>query len=297
MEQGKAKEEIYARVYHHERIFPSPYEHGSVFLELTSGCSYGKCSFCDFRRDKFEIYGIDDIERQLSLLKRVEDDRSRMHFLGCNPFFLDTGRLLAICELVRSYLPKIREFNMYARADDINGKTDEDLLLLRQAGITELHVGLETGSDAVLAFHNKGETAEEIRTALQRLERADIKYHLTMIPGLGGKKYSKEHAEKTAEMLSVLQPATVWCFSLLLWEDTPLYEMVRNGEFSPLTPLETLKEERLMLEKTEMTGECLFIDSTVLKKYTLRTVLPYGKANILKAMDELIAAEETAPGK
>ena len=290
-----SREDIYAQIYHHERIFPSPLERGSVFLEVMSGCRYGRCNFCDFRRDKLEIYDVNDLERQLGLLKLLADDRSRMHFLGCDPFFLDTRQLLLICELVGCYLPHIREFNMYARADDINAKSAGELAQLRQAGISELHVGLESGSDAVLAFHNKGETVAEIETALQKLERADIRYHLTMIPGLGGRKYSAEHAAKTAALLSRLHPATVWCYALLLWEDTPLYEMVQRGLFQPLTPRETLKEERLMLAQTELERECLFVDSTALQQYTLRTVLPAGKERLLRAMDDLIAAAESPP--
>jgi radical SAM superfamily enzyme YgiQ (UPF0313 family) len=291
MKQEYTREEIYSQIYHHEQIFPPPLEQGSVFLEVMSGCRYGKCNFCDFRRDKLEVYELEDLERQLQLLKLLVDGRSRMHFLGCNPFFLDTETLLYICALAARYLPGIRAFNMYSRADDINAKTDRDLFLLRQAGITELHVGLESGSDAVLAFHNKGETADEIETALKRLEQADIRYHLTMIPGLGGKTFSKEHEEKTAALLSRLHPDTIWCFALILWENVPLHARIENGEFEPLTPLEILEEERRMMEKTEMERACRFIDSTVLKKYTLQTILPEGKAKLLAAMDQLIAVE------
>lgn len=94
---------------------------------------YGKCLFCDFRRDKTEIYGLPDIERQLGLLRVIEDERNRMHFLGCNPFFLSAEILGFFCELVKHYLPKITEISMYARADDINAKSDEELRMLRAA--------------------------------------------------------------------------------------------------------------------------------------------------------------------
>jgi coproporphyrinogen III oxidase-like Fe-S oxidoreductase len=185
--------------------------------------------FCDFRRDRLEIYGVDDLERQLRLLKLLEDDRSRMHFLGCDPFFLDTEKLLLICGWSAVIFPKSGNSTCTPAPPMSTAKTDEELLRLHRAGITELHIGLETGSDAVLSLHNKGETPEEIRTALNRLEHTGIKYHLTVIPGLGGKKYTREHAEKTAELLSGLHPETVWCYSLILWPNTPLYDMFRAG--------------------------------------------------------------------
>ena len=289
--------DVYTRIYHHEEIYPPPIEseRGSVFLELASGCRYGKCLFCDFRRDKFEVYPLSDIERQLTLLARIAGGRDRLHFLGCNPFFLDTEILCFICELVRMYLPNVMSMNMYARAEDVNAKGDEELRRLREAGITELHVGLESGSDAVLSFHQKGETAQEIEGALRRLTGAGMLYHVTMIPGLGGRALSWEHAVKTAQMLSRLRPETIWCLSLKLWERTPLYRMTLNGEFDPLTPLETLMEEREMVSRMELTEPCYFVDSTVLQKYTLTAFLPRGREKLLGLMDQLIA-EETAGG-
>ena len=287
------REDIYARIYHHEEIYPPPIEgeRGSILLDVTSGCRYGKCLFCDFRRDTFEVYGLEDIQRQLALLRQVAGDGDRMHFLGCNPFFLDTKVLLAIRGLVGEYLPQVASVNMYARAEDIQAKTDDELRRLREADITELHVGLEGGSDAVLSFHNKGETAHEIETALLRLEKANILYHVTMIPGLGGRYLSWEHAVKTAAILSRLHPETIWCLSLKLWERTPLYRLAQRGDFDPLTPMETLLEEREMVSRMNMSCSCRFIDSTVLQKYTISANLPKGKTDLLRAIDQLIAME------
>ena len=287
------REDIFARIYHHEEIYPPPIEgeRGSLFLDVTSGCRYGKCLFCDFRRDAFEVYGLEDARRQLALLRQVAGAGDRMHFLGCNPFFLDTEVLLALRDLVGEFLPQVSSLNMYARAEDVNAKTDDELRALREADITELHVGLESGSDAVLAFHNKGETAQEIETALNRLERAGILYHVTMIPGLGGRYLSWEHAVKTAAMLSRLHPETIWCLSLKLWEKTPLYRLAQKGEFEPLTPMETLLEEREMVSRMNMTRPCRFIDSTVLQKYTISANLPKGKSELLRAIDQLLALE------
>ncbi len=286
-----SREDFYSQIYHHKEIYPPPSEADSVFLEVMSGCRYGKCLFCDFRNDKLEIYGLEDIERQLGILRVIEDDKNRMHFLGCNPFFLPTEVLEFLCEITKMYLTKITEISMYARADDINAKSDEELLRLRAAGITDLHVGLETGSDAVLAFHNKGETVADIEKALNRLEAAGIRYFVTMIPGLGGKKYSEEHAVRTAELLSRLHPEMIWCLSLKLWENTPLYKMAGNGEFEPLTPMEILLEEKEMISRLNMTKPCRYIDSTVLQKYTISATLPGGKKGLLMAIDKLINDE------
>ena len=173
------------------------------------------CLFCDFLRDKVKIYGLEDIERQLGMLKVIEDDRNRMHFLGCNPFFLGTEILVFLCEMTKMYLPKVTEINMYAR----------------------------------------------------------------------------DHAVKTAEMLSRLHPDTIWCISLKLWENTPLYDMAQSGTFEPLTPREILEEEREMVSRLNLTRPCHYVDSTVLQKYTVSVMLPEGKESLLMTMDQLLSGE------
>ena len=142
---------------------------------------------------------------------------------------------------------------MYARADDVLRKSEEELKLLAQAGLFALHIGLESGSNAVLDLHTKGQTAEDVEQALHLLDRCGIHYHLTAIPGLGGREYSREHAVKTAALISRHTPLSVWCIGLKIWPNTPLAQMVENGEFSPLSWEEILREEReLGIEKQDM---------------------------------------------
>ena len=282
------REEIYAQMYSSDTVYPPPLEIKSALLEITTGCSYRRCKFCDFPKDTFSIFSMGEIAKKIELLRLVIDGNPRLHLLGCNPFCLHTRQLLSILAMIHDRLPCVREVSMYARADDILRKSDQELMALVQAGLTELHIGLESGSNAVLMLHEKGETIEDIEEAMNALDRTGIRYHLTMIPGLGGRDLSREHAVKTAAVISRHRPMSVWCIALKVWPDTPLSRMVEDGTFCPLSFEETLREEREMVSRIDLTWPTLYVDSTVLGQYSIIGMLPEQKQVILQQMDHLL---------
>lgn len=282
------REEIYAQMYSSDTVYPPPLEIKSALLEITTGCSYRRCKFCDFPKDTFSIFSMGEIAKKIELLRLVIDGNPRLHLLGCNPFCLHTRQLLSILAMIHDRLPCVREVSMYARADDILRKSDQELMALVQAGLTELHIGLESGSNAVLMLHEKGETIEDIEEAMNALDRTGIRYHLTMIPGLGGRDLSREHAVKTAAVISRHRPMSVWCIALKVWPDTPLSRMVEDGTFCPLSFEEILREEREMVSRIDLTWPTLYVDSTVLGQYSIIGMLPEQKQVILQQMDHLL---------
>lgn len=282
------REEIYAQMYSSDTVYPPPLEIKSALLEITTGCSYRRCKFCDFPKDTFSIFSMGEIAKKIELLRLVIDGNPRLHLLGCNPFCLHTRQLLSILAMIHDRLPCVREVSMYARADDILRKSDQELMALVQAGLTELHIGLESGSNAVLMMHEKGETIEDIEEAMNALDRTGIRYHLTMIPGLGGRDLSREHAVKTAAVISRHRPMSVWCIALKVWPDTPLSCMVEDGTFCPLSFEEILREEREMVSRIDLTWPTLYVDSTVLGQYSIIGMLPEQKQVILQQMDHLL---------
>lgn len=286
------REEIYRELYSTETVYPPPMESRSALLEVSTGCSYRRCKFCDFPKDAFTIASMQTIARRIGLLSLVINGNPKLHLLGCNPFCMRTSQLLAVLELVREQLPCVREVSMYARADDVLRKSPEELTALARAGVTALYIGLESGSDAVLELHEKGETARDLEDAMDALDRCGIHYHLTAIPGLGGRDLSREHAVKTAALLSRHSPLSVWCIALKVWPDTPLSQMVEEGSFRPMTYREILEEEREMVAMIRPRMPMLYVDSSVLGKYTLMAMLPDQQESMLRQMDALLAREE-----
>lgn len=281
------REELYQSIYTHDTIYIPPHEQGSAALEVALGCSWHKCTFCDFARDTFCIHPIEKIEQDIQILARLQPENSSLFLLGENVFCLSAGRLLQIFDLAAKYMPKVSCFAMYSRVDDILCKTEEELAHLKARGLRALHIGLESGSDSILQMVNKGITVMQIVEAMNRLDRAGILYYVTIIPGLGGRPYSRMHAIETARMLNRIHPQSIWCLKLKLWEDTLLYKEAQKGRFEEMTPLEILQEEYLMLQNLTVEN-CLFEDTTVLDQFTLVGVLPQQKAQLLDAAAYLI---------
>ena len=281
------REELYHSIYSHDTIYMPPQEEGAATLEVALGCSWHKCTFCDFARDAFCIHPLDKIEHNIQILGQLQPENTRLFLLGENAFVMSMAHLLAILELKDRYMPNVRTFGMYSRIDDILARTPQQLRMLRNLGLTALHIGIESGSDSILHARNKGICTSQILEALTMLDTAEIDYHITIIPGLGGRTYSRLHALETAALLNRIHPKSIWCLKLKLWEGTPLYKEAQRGLFDMMSPEEILLEERLMLENLTL-KDCLFIDSTVLDTYTIQGMLPEQKRQMLKAMDILL---------
>lgn len=281
------REELYQSIYTHDTIYLPPHEQATAALEVSLGCSWHKCTFCDFAKDTFRIHPLKRIEHDLRILAQLRPDDTRLFFLGENAFCMDAERLLDVMEAVGRFMPKIREYAMYSRIDDVLRKSDRDLETLAAKGVQALHIGVESGSDSILEARNKGITSAQIIEALRRLDKVGIDYYLTVIPGLGGRDFSRLHAIETARMLNQVHPRNIWCLKLKLWEDTPLYKEARTGAFEEMTPAEILREERLLIENLTVT-DCLFEDTTVLDQFTIQGVLPGQKNELLGAIDYLL---------
>lgn len=282
------REELYQSIYSHDTIYLPPHEQGVAALEVSLGCSWHKCTFCDFARDAFQVHPMEKLEESLRVLAELRPEDTRLFFLGENAFFMESERILRIIELTKKYMPKVREYAMYSRIDDILRKTEEELSLLASCGVQALHIGVESGSDSILEARKKGITSAQTVEALLRLDRAGIDYYLTIIPGLGGRGFSQMHAIETARMLNKVHPRNIWCLKLKLWEDTTLYKEAEAGDFDMMTPAEILREERLLLSNLTV-SDCLFEDTTVLDEFTVRGMLPAQKEQLLKAIDYLLS--------
>ena len=282
------REELYQSIYTHDTIYLPPHEQATAALEVSLGCSWHKCTFCDFAKDAFRIHPMERIVHDLKILAQLRPDDTRLFLLGENAFCMGAERLLAIIEEVRRSMPKVREYAMYSRIDDILSKSDQELKMLAGEGIQALHIGGESGSDSILEARKKGITSAEVIEALRRLDQVGIDYYVTVIPGLGGRSFSRLHAIETARMLNQVHPRNIWCLKLKLWENTPLYEEARRGGFEEMTPAEILREERLLIENLTV-KDCLFEDTTVLDQFTIQGILPKQKGELLRAIDYLLS--------
>lgn len=276
-------------LYSSKEIYRPLWERDSAFLEVTTGCSWHRCAFCDFVNDPFEVFSLAEIEEKAILLAQIAKDKHRVFLLGENPFMLSTNKLMAILDIIHRHLPWIAEISMYARSDDIIRKSDTTLTALRKEGVVHLHIGLESGCDEVLKQMNKGVTSMQVKAACELLLQCQISYAFTIITGLGGKERSKCHVQDTISLLNITQPAALWINGLRVWPYTPLKNMLDNGQLNVLSPYERFLETYEILQNLELKN-CLFADTTVMEKYTLLGVLPQNKKSLLTKARQIIAA-------
>ena len=121
------REDLYQSIYTHDTIYLPPHEQTTAALEVSLGCSWHKCTFCDFAKDTFCIHPIEKLEHDLQILGGLRPEDTRLFFLGENAFCMSAGQIFRIIELTRKYMPKVREYAMYSRIDDILRKTEAEL--------------------------------------------------------------------------------------------------------------------------------------------------------------------------
>jgi biotin synthase-like enzyme len=185
-----------------------------------------------------------------------------LYFGGENAFLQDANSLIMktpdlteVLRFLKEKLPTISRVTSYARSKTASKKTLEELKELRDAGLSRLHIGLESGSDSVLDFVRKGVTADDHITGGQKIVESGISLCEYIMPGLGGKQKSKEHMVETARVLNEINPDFIRLRSLAIREDLPLYKRLISGEFQLQTDDEVVEEIGELIQRLEVTSE------------------------------------------
>ncbi len=193
-----------------EPVFRPPSEAESLILPVTDGCSWNKCMFCEmytapqkqFRaRTEEEV-----IESIRQTAERYGDQVRRVFLADGDALVLPTRRLLVILEAIRTYMPAVRRISSYCLPRNLLKKSQEEINQLAAAGLKMVYVGAESGDDAVLTAVNKGESFDSTRQALDKLGEAGITRSVMILNGLGGKVWTRQHAENSARLANLTQP-------------------------------------------------------------------------------------------
>lgn len=241
-----------------EVIYRPPFEENSFLLQVTHGCSHNKCSFCTMYREvPFSLVSDEEIEAQLKWGYRYYKDTERVFLENGDPFALSTDKLCSIAEKVHSYLPKVKTIAMYASVNNIIGKSNEDLSRLRNCGINDLNIGVESGLDEALSRMNKGYTAAQATYELKRLKAAGFDWGANIIFGAGGRTLSKENAEETAKLLNETKPYLIFTGTIHADMGCPLYDELQNGLFEEPTIGEYFDEIIMFLSKLNL-DKCFY---------------------------------------
>jgi radical SAM superfamily enzyme YgiQ (UPF0313 family) len=209
-----------------------------------------------------------------------------------NNLILPAENLVEVLTLLRQEIPWINRITTYARAKTVGRKSSEELAGLKKAGLDRIHIGLESGSDAVLQLMKKGVTGAEQIEAGKKVKEAGISLSEYWMPGLGGKALWQEHALETARVLNAINPDYIRIRSLRVPDRIPLYQKVVDGSFEPLSDDETVEEIRLMIDHLEGITSTITSDHIMNLLEDISGTLPQDKGKMLAGLDAYLLLSE-----
>ena len=206
-----------------------------------------------------------------------------------NSLMVKTGDLVEILNYLTDKFPSIQRITSYARARTMARKTVEELKEIRKAGLSRIHIGMETGYDPLLQYMKKGVTAKEQVMGGKNVVEAGISLSEYVMPGLGGERWWREHAVETAKVLNQINPDFIRFRTLYVRQNMPLYQKVEKGEFVRPSDDRIVSEIRLFLETLDGIRSTVVSDHILNLLEEVQGKLPQDKEKMLRVIDRYLA--------
>ena len=274
-----------------EPVFRPPSEGSSLILQVTNGCSWNKCTFCDMYtqpQKKFRAKDEDTVMAEILEAKALGQRFEKVFLADGDAMVLPTRRLKNILEAINEHLPWVTRVGAYCLPRNIRKKTAEELAELQALGLGILYVGAESGDDEVLEYIAKGETYQSTLDALVKIKQAGIKSSVMILNGMGGVKYSEQHARNSALLMNEAQPDYL---STLVVSYPMGDERVKagfNGEYELPNQQQLFEELRLLISTLELENT-VFRSDHASNYLPLKGNLGADKAAMLAQLDEAMA--------
>jgi len=235
---------------HYEGKIYRPWpEANSLLIQTTLGCTHNKCTFCDmFREKRFRIRKIEEVFRDIEEARQIYPYIQSIFLIDGNVLALKTEFLLEILGKITATFPECSKIALYAGLNDLRRKSVKDLKELKQAGLSLVYTGLESGDRVTLERIKKGLTPEQAQQGMEKANAAGIDVLVSIIFGIGGKERSRQHIVATTRLLNIMRPEQLAPMALTIQPGTELEKQVETGEFIQATPLQILAEEKYLLE-------------------------------------------------
>jgi len=239
-------------------IYRPPSEANSLLVQATIGCPWNKCTFCMVYKKgpKFKIRPVKEIKEDLLWAKQnYPYPIKTVFFPSGNTIIMKTEDFVEILNYTKKLFPDIERITIYGSSQYIAKKGLHDLKKIAKAGLSRIHVGLESGDDVVLKHVKKGSNADIQIKAGQLIKKVGIELSEYIILGLGGKKRSKEHIKETTKVLNKINPDFIRIRTFLPKINTPILEEIKSGSFQILSPHEILRETHYLIKNLRVTSQ------------------------------------------
>ncbi len=216
-----ADAERFATVYRPVSILP-PDQYLALVLQATEGCSYNRCTFCDFYRDRpFRIKSADELRAHIAAVRAFFGPaialRKSLFLADANALVAPMGRLRAWLDVIEAagLLPQSGGLpvasggpraTIYSFIDafDVHRKSLADWQELADRRLRRVYIGMETGDDALLRFLRKPGTAADVIEAVRLIKQAGIAASVIIMTGIGGETGAAAHESATIAALNAM---------------------------------------------------------------------------------------------
>ena len=238
-----------------EPVFRPPSEARSLILQVTNGCSWNRCTFCEMYtqpQKQFRLKPQAEIEQELEAVARSGAAVRRVFLADGDAMTLSIRRLKMILQAVNRFLPGVQRVSSYCLPRNLKNKTAGQLAELAALGLRLYYVGCESGDDLVLERVNKGETFETSLSALGKIKAAGAKSSVMILNGMGGVKYSEQHAVNSARLMNAAQPDYLSTLVVSFPAGTDRYQQGFQGAFEALGQQGLFQEMYWLLDTLEL---------------------------------------------
>jgi len=238
-----------------EPVFRPPSEANSLILQVTNGCSWNRCTFCEMYtqpQKRFRLKPQQEIESELVALAQAGVAPRRIFLADGDAMTLSYRRLKLILEAIRRHLPGVQRVASYCLPRNLKNKTVAELSELRALGLQLFYVGCESGDDLVLERVNKGEDFASSLAALRKIKAAGAKSSVMILNGMGGRRHSEQHAVNSARLMNAAQPEYLSTLVVSFPLGEARYQAGFQGKFEPLDQAGLFREMLLLLETLEL---------------------------------------------
>ena len=272
--------------------FRPPSEADSLLLRMTRGCPWNRCAFCPmYKETKFEKRSVEAVKEDIDTAAAYTGGRVETVFIGDSDSLV--MRTEEVCEILKHLyerFPSVTRVTSYARALTVRRKSLENLTKIRSAGLTRLHIGLETGNSRLLRLIQKGSGPKTMIRGSVKAKDAGFEVSLYVLLGIGGESAWSEHAMETARVINEINPHFIRLRTLTPQPGTPVYEWLEKGSFQMAGPETVLKEQRALIEGLSVTS--WYLSDHVSNYAPIDGRLPDDKQEMIARVDKALAQLE-----
>ncbi len=280
-----------------EPLYRPPSEARSLILQVTNGCSWNRCTFCEMYTDprkRFRLKDQEDIDRELEEVAAENVPIRRIFLADGDAMTLSFRRLRGILESIERHLPGVQRVASYCLPRNLRNKTVEELAELAAMKLSLFYVGCESGDDLVLERVSKGETYASSLAALEKIRAAGARSSVMILNGMGGKRYSRQHAVNSARLMSAAQPEYLSTLVVSFPQGMERYQAGFNDEFAPLDQPDLFQEMYWLLENLQL-DKTIFRSDHASNYLVLKGTLGKDKGRLLDTVREAMERPGAVP--